>query len=159
MASINRRRSWLQRTKHQLGEQTLRVFFAELRPLRAMTVWLYLLGVIGFQFPPMSADVGLEFLGRIFDYDTWTLLFLYPCISRVWALYVWEGNLFFRMFTASLGIWLWSILMIAEYMAGFSFLSPFIVVFISTEVWILAQYLTYRLDDLKQAHAEPPRVL
>ncbi len=155
---VERRRSWWRKAYDHAAEKTIAIFFSDLRPVRAGTVWLYFFAAIGFQMSPQSSDVGLEFLLRVFDHDTWTLLFLYPCLARLNGLYIWSGNLFLRTFTASLGIWLWSLLLVSEVLVQPSFLSSLLIVAIATEVWIIAQYLTHRLDELKK-HMEPPRVI
>jgi hypothetical protein len=128
----------------------LRIFFSNLRPVKAITVWVYLMSALGIAKAGAIDEPGLTFLFRVFPPDTWAFLFLVMGCCRIIGLYVWGGNLFFRLLVAGIGIWIWSMMLVSEIILEDAHMSLNIIPLLCIEVWIVSQYLTERLDELRK---------
>lgn len=128
------------------------LFFADLRPLKTITVWAYLIAALAFFFQEYhSRDPDLDFLFRQMEAWQWTVAFLTVSVARLINLFTKVDSHIMRLLTPALGMWLWTMLLVSSaILTPAAVMSPLYLVCIAIEMWILSQYLTHRIDKLKE---------
>ena len=123
------------------------IYMDSIRPLKFLSIILALLAVstiISFQwFEAPSKD--LNFLKQIFPCWTWVLLFISYGISRICDIFASYKQWHVEFFTASLGIWLWTLVFVsAMVMLPMDSTSLYYSIPIIIELWVLSRLVDRR---------------
>ena len=134
-----------------LGCACVSLFFSDLRPVKFVTIWTYLIAGTVFAIQPtVTGDPVMDYLLRGLHSWQWALAFFTVAAVRCARILAVYDNHCSRLFAPLLGIWLWSMLFVISFiLAPDKGMSKLYGVCIMIEVWVLSQYLTNRMDGVK----------
>ena len=119
------------------------IFFDSLRPLKLLSIALYLLAGVGIFLRQKDASGDVHLLLHIAPLFCWATMFLFMCVSRFLGLfYPQSGTVLTRRVTPVVGIVLWSYMFAASLVAPDFGMGLLYLVAASIEVWILARSIT-----------------
>jgi len=121
----------------------LDIFYDNLRPVRFVTIPLFILAAVGLLFreAPRPDGSDLQFVATLMPDVVWSAMFLVVAASRSVCLF-YRPQKITRVITPIVAIWLWSLLLfMGETLPPVSSMSILYLVPMFLEFWILAQYL------------------
>jgi hypothetical protein len=121
----------------------LDIFYDNLRPLRFVTIPLFLCAAIGLflRDAPRSDGSNLTIVATLMPDFVWAMLFLFAAFTRSLCIF-YRPFKFTRVVTPVLATWLWSLLLfVGETVPPTSTMSLLYLIPMFMEFWILAQYL------------------
>ena len=120
------------------------LFFADLRPVRVLTILTHLIaGISFFAISDSQGRADFAYLTSVLPQWVWGMLFLAVATSRFVGNFLWQGPRYMKLATPILSIWLWTMVFFGSSVfqpnEGLSYLY---LISIVVEFWCLAQYLT-----------------